>query len=280
MNDDTIVFYDAQADSQRRIPKASVVGGRFGDAPFKTDAILEDIVEGSQAPLIHLPFDQSLENLGSETVEIARNGTLPFSDDPRGETKKSILSTGSGSYIRIHTTPILNTLTEFSISFWFRSLDIHRPQYLVSKWKAAYLGSQTADGAFTIGYTNPGGRLFIFLVDQNGGYHPYPIDNAIQDNLSWNHVVVSFGNQQLNIYVNGNLISSNDINYELYQDNSSDLLLMTAIYRDTNDEGKVEEDLSTFNLIGQMDDFRLWSQVISAEDVRNLYRNSYSISGY
>ncbi|WGK68236.1 LamG domain-containing protein [Candidatus Haliotispira prima] len=281
MNDDTIVFYDAQAESQRRIPKASVVGGRFGDAPLNAGTVPENIVQSSRHPLIHLPFDQSFENLGSETAEIVRNGTIPFSDDPRNEPKKAVLSTGSGSYVRIKTTPVLNTLKEFSISFWFRSLDTHRPQYLVSKWEAAYLRTQTADGMFTIGYTNPGGRLFIFLVDQNGGYHPYPIDNAIQDNLSWNHVVITLGNQQLNVYTNGNLVSSSDITYELYQDNNSDILLMTAIYRDTGDGGKVvEEDLSTFNLIGQMDDFRLRDQAITSEDVRSLYRNSYTVTGY
>ncbi len=280
MSDDTIVFYDAQADSQRRIPKASVVGGRFGDTLLNSTAVPDNIIQSNRPPLIHLPFDQSFENLGSETVEIASNGTIPFSDDPRNEPKKSVLSTGTGSYVRIKATPLLNTLKEFSTSFWFRSLDTHRPQYLVSKWRAAYLGSQTADGMFTVGYTNPGGRLFIFLVDQNGGYHPYPVDNAIQDNRSWNHVVVTLGQQQLNVYVNGNLVSSNDISYELYQENSSDLLLLTAIYRNTDGEGKVREDLSTFNLIGQMDDFRLWDRVITADDVRNLYRNSYVVTTY
>ena len=280
MSDDTIVFYDAQADSRRRIPKASVVGGRFGDAPLKTNATPENILQSNSPPLLHLSFDQSFENIGSETAEIISNGTIPFSDDPRNEPKKSVLSTGSGSYVRIKTTPVLNTLKEFSSSFWFRSLDTHRPQYLVSKWKAAYLSSQTADGVFTIGYTNPGGNLFIFLVDQNGAYHPYSIDNAIQDNLSWNHVVVSFGNQQLNVYINGNLVSSNDISYELFRDNSSDILLMTAIYRDADESGNIKEDFSTFNLIGQMDDFRLWDRAITSDDVRNLYRNSYSVSGY
>ena len=282
MDEDTIVFYDSQADSQLRIPKTSVVGGRFGQSLPNNQIAPDNIVKNGRPPLVHLPFDKSFENLGSEILEIASNGIIPFSDDPRNEPQKSVLSTGSGSYVRIRTTPILNTLQQFSLSFWFRSFDTNRPQYLVSKWKAAYTNTQTADGMFTIAYTNAGnssdggGRLFIFLVDQNSGYHPYLVDNAIPNNLIWNHVVVSFGNQQLNAYVNGSLVFTTDINYELYQKNVSDLLLMTALYRNTDKNGKIQEDHNTFNLIGQMDDFRLWDRVITTEDVRNLYRNSYT----
>lgn len=278
MSEDTIVFYDKSANSQRRIPKASVVGGRFGETPLLSATGSQQLPQnnfGLPTPLIYLPFNNNFENIGSALVEIESKGNIPFGDDPAGTSRNSIVSTGSGNYIRIASNPKMNTLSNFTVSFWFLVLDSNRTQHLVSKWRAAYIDTQTADGVFSIGYTKPG-KLIIFLVDQDGAFHSYSVDKAIQERLSWNHVVVSFDSKQLNVYVNGFLFSSFVTEYELYQNNTSDILLLTAISREDSKDGQPgTEDLSSFNLIGQMDDFRLWDTSISAEAVKNLYRNTY-----
>jgi hypothetical protein len=192
----------------------------------------------------------------------ATNNGMRFVADRDGLPAAAIRSDGSGTYLSLVPTPELNALTSFTLSFQIRLEDLSFTQYLFSKWDRA--DGESATGKFTV--QTVGGHLTVYVVDDGGTYHWVTARNALVAS-QWHTVAVTFTAGRTSIYVDGELAATRRFEFtDLFQD-SEPILIMTA-------QAQTDDPFAYYNAVGTIDEVRLYSRALSAEEVASFVPGS------
>jgi len=174
---------------------------------------------------------------------------------------------GEGDYVSLNTFFDGQQMTEVSYSVWFLSEDNGETQYISGKegfWRTIYLRI-VENGELRFGGTSGG---VYFGVSSSEG--------AIQRGV-WNHAVVTFSNSEIDLYLNGELLTSGPsatsfLDYQFYAAGNS-----TA----TNYLGAIHPVSAGIwkHLKGGMDEFGLWNRALTETEILSLYNYQGAGSG-
>lgn len=176
---------------------------------------------------------------------------------------KSLLTDAATSYASTSTLQtILGTtsVSKFSLSFWHKTVAAVPAQY------SGILGS-TSTAAWDDGfgmYWETAGVARFFINSYSGHYVEYTV--PLPD--SWNHYVITYdtslANQNLKLYVNGAVRSQH--NYTT---------AITVPSATTLDFGRLQANSTRIN--GNFDEVAIWSSVLSAAEITQLYNSGHAI---
>ncbi|HVM48657.1 MAG TPA: LamG-like jellyroll fold domain-containing protein [Candidatus Acidoferrum sp.] len=203
---------------------------------------------GLNGALINFPGDNS------EWVSGAIGGALGF--NPPGSS--------GDEYVDV---PDSNGTLDFSSSM----------EFSLSAWVKAG-PAQTAGAPVICNGTGGGGEQYCLDVP-NGAYRfytwdtsgtPYVYQTSVAPNNNWQHVVVSFSKtlNAVSIYVNGALVQSGTPPATMVSNGGHDVTVGSR---------QSGGDVYDLNLIGTIDDVRVFSRALSQDDVALLYNNALPI---
>ena len=252
-------FYDSDSDPYpiRIFPQ----GGGNGDGSK------DDLVDGLVA---YFPFDEAS---GSNIFEDSENGyearcsssTCPESG-VTGSHNNAIRFDGVDDIVMLGNNNALRFSDSFSVSFWFKGNSPSHRQFLVGTWDGApnTLGWQA--GVVRGGICE--GMDFYVSEDGTSGSNQHrayrrTCDNSYMDNR-WHHYVGVFEpNNQLELYIDGDLVGTTVGNVSALDGVFAGLNLI----RIGSGFGNDGEDA---HFTGLFDELYLFNRALSNEDVRAL----------
>ncbi|MFW5705190.1 MAG: LamG domain-containing protein, partial [Nanoarchaeota archaeon] len=169
---------------------------------------------------------------------------------------------GAGNNIEIEDDTSLNYNESFSISTWFRTLDVVDHQTIIAKSD----GGLYMDAGYMLN-TNTSGSVRFAVSD---GTDSYGFDSVEEyDDGFWHHVVVVVDKEEQNVtlYIDG--INSE---YRLIGGGNFGATFPTGDYSNSENLtiGSESDGENFFN--GDIDELSIYSKVVSKEDVAKLYR--------
>lgn len=179
------------------------------------------------------------------------NGTVngaTLTSDRFGNAGKAYDFDGVDDYILVNN---LNISNSWSIGFWFESTDtnLFTQQYLIGNGNNNY-----SCGIAISGNNSPAiSGKSIFSYD---GFTPLQniVDGGLYGNLFDYHVVVVSQGGVQSIYVNSNLINSNQLDQ---------IIINSCAF------GKRLDNL--FYFLGKLDDIGIWNRALTQQEITNLY---------
>ncbi len=225
------------------VERSAVLRGEFG------------VPDGEVNNSLLFKFDFNGVVDDSAGLNLATNNGMLFVADRHGSPAAALRSDGTGTYLSIAPTGELNSIEQFTLSFWVQLEDLGSTQYLFSKWRQA--DGQTADGKFTV--QTGGGNLTAYYVDPTGTYHWLTARSVLQSQI-WHAIAVTFAGGRANIYVDGVLAASDRFDFVGLLADTSPILVMTA-------QANTDNPFSFYNAIGTIDDLRLYSRALSPEEI-------------
>lgn len=201
--------------------------------------------------VFHLPLDNNTQDVSTNN----NNGTgqnLLVAQNRYGSKMKAVKFDGAVNNGLISMgSPMMNVLTDYSISYWFRIDQNTNGMSLIGQDNSLEMGF----------YTGPN-RVIVF--HPTFGSFSFAVTNA----SSWNHVVITGVNSAINCYLNGNLVRTESGNYTA-----------VSTSQNFNIGGNVVNQSNNSWLRGAIDDVRLYDRVITADEIDALYNvNSVQIT--
>jgi parallel beta-helix repeat protein len=224
-------------------------------------------VNGTSLTVLNMPFEGVNNTAENNTWDYSgygnigtENGSVVWNATGGHDGKGSYEFDGSGDFIEIKDTDSL-TLTDFSISVWFKSTgstgdlqtivhnyDADGEFYDLQLFSNGSLLFQMDDGS------NPLGQLTDTSANYMDGiwHHAVGVRNTVQDNLS--------------IYVDGQL--------KLFGDDETDLTSL-----DSAETLKIGYQNSDFprEFLGSIDDVKIFNRSLTAQQVLALYENQTDV---
>ncbi len=226
-------------------------------------SLLKDLVS-------YWSFDSGTYDTGTKVVNDLHGSNNGTANDARvygtdGKLNKGADFTKGNDSILVNDSSSLDTGTEFSFSFWFKSNTIATEYQSILMYGRT--NSSGKNNAILLNYGN-----IIFIVRDQGTKGNF---NNIT-NAQWYFVTVTYksGTNNTKLYINGNFATQNTatINY----DSNSEIYF--GVYRQPD---------SPFGFFyyynGFVDETGIWSRELSAAEVKVLYNNgkglAYPFSG-
>ena len=229
------------------INRKQVVKGTFLTIPdIPTDGLLFEFT-----------FEDSFHDTSGNDITLTPIGEISFSTGVNQSL--SVFSDGSGQYLRIDPAEELNNLDAFSVSLWANLLSNTRTHYLISKWDST--SGTKADGKFAISTKNH--DLSCYIVDQEGNHHGLHAPDVMQSS-QWNHIVVTFSQGILVVYVNNNQSVEAEFDFAPLFVDDAPIIIFTA-------KSNTEDTWSFYNVRGYLDNVRLYNRALTAEEVDILW---------
>jgi hypothetical protein len=195
------------------------------------------------------------------------NGTVngaTLTTDRFGSANGSYSFDGYNDLIRVPHQPNLNLLGDYSISVWiegdFQNLFNNNWVLIAKRDDAGTCCSPNVPYDFFIpfnstNYAVPG------MAYANGGYSfATPPNNITVPLAGWQNVIITNSSDNLNFFVNGNLVYTTNFPSSLRLPNTSDLLI-----------GSVNREFGAEWMSGKLDDIGTWSRALTAEEIQQLY---------
>lgn len=146
-----------------------------------------------------------------------------------------------------------NTTGGISVSVWLKPSAMTNWQAIVTKSKAYSWN----DGWGLTHYSGDADTDIRFFIND---YSANSISATLTLN-SWNHVVATYDNRTMRLYVNGTEVSS--LAYSALITNSANTDPIRIAYDDANDD----------EYIGGVDELKVWGKALTALEVSNIYNN-------
>lgn len=196
----------------------------------------------SRALLAHYTFDQNPQDATENLLDIATIGEAYHSVSKR-EGSHSLTLNGTSTYMQL--PPVVGTLPEMTIALW-----CNQSNYTKSWTRIFDFGNGTDQYMFLTG--NNGSEMR--LVMKNGGAEQ--ILSAPKLSAGWHHVAVTIGEENIAIYVDGvQVATTTEIDLR-----PSDLCTTLNYF------GRSQYSSDPL-FKGNMDDLRIYSVALSAEDI-------------
>jgi hypothetical protein len=196
----------------------------------------------------HLPLDGNGEDFSTNQNDATIQGSQVFpginrlQDMPRamrfiGQDGQAMMTFGE---------PLLNNLSEFTLSYWFS---------LASGLNGMNLIGQ--DNVLETAYYLTSGVHQLRIFHPVSGVINIPLTSPIFSN--WRHVLISGNASELNIYLNGALVYNQAGNFTLASNSFP-----------TNLGGEVVSQTSTNWMRGSLDELRIYSRVLNGDEIAAL----------
>ena len=254
--------------------------GSFSRVTYKNDQFrwerpnrYETAVIASK-PVAYYRFEKASAALGfdemNKTETPSEPGSINFVDGPDfGDTNKSLhLSGEAGSEVFISDTKVDWTQEpEFTISLWVRpEQTVPAGQNIISQTNADQELSEYFACRIRLNQDNKG---CFFIYDKNNGRQ---IQKRTQDPIplnQWSHITASYGTENMNIYVNGNL----QISYPLPEDCQPRRHKngFWAIGAETGEMDAPGVRAFSNSLKGAVDEISIYNRQLSDQEVKTLY---------
>ncbi|NQV84683.1 MAG: hypothetical protein HQ494_12790, partial [Rhodospirillales bacterium] len=163
---------------------------------------------------------------------------------------------GSNDHIDVDHSDSLE-LPSGSITLWINSDDVDDRQGLFSKDSSGY-----DDGGHLTGYIDDG-EVKIRL---QSGEDSFWVDGGSLSDNTWHQITFNFGEGGMELYVDGELVDTND--YTGGIENNTEPMVIGANAWSSSD-GESDHLQNYFD--GQIDEFAIMSEPLSANDVSSLY---------
>jgi hypothetical protein len=159
-------------------------------------------------------------------------------------------------YLNLSNTTVLNMQSYVTLSLWINTTNVTGQHYILDKAE----GAPANDGYNLV----MNGNVLTFTIFTNGtnATTNFPNYNCVNCLNHWQHIAAVYNGTNAIIYVNGtrvNMTAKNGVIPSTFQD----LII-----------GRINDPLGTVFYQGEMDDLRVYSRALSADEVLALY-NSY-----
>ena len=221
-----------------------------------------------------LEFENGLDNSDGESTSSGYNdATLDYKSGTRGN---GAVLTGD-SFVKLYPeTENMSYSSDFSVAFWINVENIQGsdPALLGNKnWQSG----NNSGWCFNLGY----GSIKLNYADANGNRADISIADCDVAEEKWAHVAATFdfATDTVTTYINGELAkieSSVSLDDSL---NGVGPLLLGNTYKDDNCSTLYNSSSGSCNATFTMDDFRLYQNVWSAEDVKEIYLQGVPLAG-
>jgi len=192
--------------------------------------------------------DSSGSDINGTLVGFDENGWSP------GRTGGSLYFDGVNDHVSFEGTNKLDDIRPFSFSGWIK-LDLNGSGYVIAKRSAG-------QGYWRLSVA----QQMAWLVRQGTTTTPSITYDYRPSEFSWEHIVLTwtgfFGNQHLNLYHNGQLVSN------VTKQGGGGNVLSDAT--NSFSIGNRPQNNSSF-FKGWMDDFRLWNRVVTAKEAESIF---------
>lgn len=212
----------------------------------------------------YYPFcGNAIDASGNDNDGVVSGATLTA--DRFGNPNSAYSFDGVSSKITIKDKAVLNP-TYISVSLWYQTNDLTNSQNLL--YKSNWNDASNEEYAFAINYQTPG--QVVAGIKQNSSCQPgvnwQRIFSAINNN-QWNHYVFTYDGTVANVYLNGNLITTNNsISGPIDVCPGGTLTIGAGWNGMTNPTG------GWWN--GKLDDILIYNRALNASEVAQLYQSN------
>lgn len=213
--------------------------------------------------VLNYAFDGNANDDGPYKNNGIIKGNVKPTKDRFGKDDKALFFDGQhAGYISIPFNETLNLPTQgFTFSVWINLLDYHKTGYWdlvkTDKYAPIFCKSETEQFfQYRLCLTSKG--YHFDGVNNNYLYGSYDTEGPVIRLKTWQHLVVTYDNARLNLYVNGVLQHSTTFSNNFVTDKNP-----LVIGKDL--PGAIEY----FN--GYMDDFKVWNRSLNTKEVSLLY---------
>jgi len=221
----------------------------------------------------HLPFDLEVDEVVSQDGKnlIGAGSNINYVD---GVYNKAVYFNGSDAIIDFSVTN-LSISNDITVSFWLNP-STDEGVILSQGWD--YIGVENG-WAISLGANNHLNNNARSITWSSGN----AINNANNSNVvqtpsnsialnQWQHVVVRKQNNELNIFIDGELITSGTVTYPqiAWPFNASKQLSIA--------KAMVHPDMYNKNLQGSLDDLAIWNTALANEEIVQLYQSEQGSS--
>ncbi len=196
----------------------------------------------------------AMDGNGVDASGMGNNGTpIGSTSYGAGRISSALLLASSGSRLEVPDSNSLDVTGAVTISAWIRP-EASGTQYVISK-----KGKGSTDG-YEVSLSNSGSVFVRFNEDSSG--NTYRVDSSTRfstNGQTWMHVVATYDGSTIKLYINGQLEGSKNANFQI---GTNDLPLSI---------GSGENGYR--GMQGGIDDVRIYSRALSADEVSALAQN-------
>jgi hypothetical protein len=224
----------------------------------------DNVVVEDLKPIAHWKFD---EGEGSIAYDSAGNNDGTLTNGPTWTASGingSLIFDGADDYVEIANDEVFDIADKLSLSAWIRPNGFD--SRILSKWRSGNL-------AYILGLLPDGELFFAFSSDcswDSGGNGPDGWQvNSIQtvDIGTWSHCAAVHDESTIRVYVNGDETIRTSVSASICTAGSEGVKI-----------GIDGDGYGPFN--GLIDEVRIYDRALSAEDVRQLYREGLGGKAY
>ncbi|MBL6929790.1 MAG: hypothetical protein ISR44_11520, partial [Rhodospirillales bacterium] len=145
-----------------------------------------------------------------------------------------------------------------TVTVWFQSPNVDKKQGIMSKDS-----EHKNDGDFTMRVDD--GKVEVRFESDD---HSFKVEGGDLSDNSWHQATFSWGEDGMKLYVDGELVDTNDYAGGM-ADNLNPLVLGASAHK--TDEGEADEDDLKNFFEGQMDDVAVFDRALTADEIGGLY---------
>jgi hypothetical protein len=202
---------------------------------------LENVDLESLDEIEYLPY--TIANIGAAELQVelvnASNKAMDISDE--------------NSYLRIPDSEDFSDLNEMSIAFWMKTIPNNNLGFAVSK------GASLVNSSFIIAPLSTSSFNY-YVWDAEGNRH-FKVINADLSYEKWNHVCLSVSETEIDVYFNGELVSSEPFTSPVW--NSEEDIYVGC---DKNEN---------FQFDGYIDELAFYNQALTEQQVQERMQNTF-----
>ena len=225
----------------------------------KEETKLSDLETGLVA---YYPFDGNAEDKSiNQNHGTTKKAT--YQTDRSGEANSSIFFDGDSTIFHAPHIEQLNFEKEFTVALWVKSLNQNSNlrEILIAKGNLGAIFSKRATFQLSIVQT----RTYVLNVLSGFGITPENINARNEAMDSWNHVTAIFFNQTLSLYLNGDFVSNQAVELNLFT-NQEPITIGTQI--NYHSDGSIFNILNSFE--GNIDDVRIYDRALNFVEIKEL----------
>lgn len=204
----------------------------------------------------------------NDESNLGTNGTVNsavLSNDRFGSVNSSFYFNGINSNIDLGINPSINSISNsFSISYWIK------PQSFGGMLIANYSSQGSPASSvwrFSSKLLSNGTVEFKYVYSSSGSWQSMNSNTVTLNLNSWYHCVYTRSGSSSNIYINGNLVASNNTLASGNLDNPTSPAATTKFGYNFPSSGGIDY----FN--GELDDVGIWNRSLNQSEINALYNN-------
>ncbi len=203
---------------------------------------------------VHYKFDGTLNDEYSNSTAVSQDGTAEFGCGVRGNALRLSGNPGEGILIFGQEVNNLFKISDFTLSFYFKSTAFNQTRDIIAKRLEC-----DQDSSFAIRYS-PASATVVAEVSESANKSAstqYPLDAA----QCWHHITVVRDHTRTLLYVDGLFVKQSSIATVINITNDAPLTLAAGPCLATTDEP----------FKGYIDDLRIYGRALKNDEVVQLY---------